>query len=255
MPFTNCSHSTSKLLKMWCFVLFVLLHYLTVGTVLVYKEKKLKDRYKNDEKTRAKAMDRAVGVANFSNATIATILSSIALYNLTYGQKTNIYLSQPSSIAQWTIESVCGYIFVELTFIFANSFRLSERYWRLIKNSLMGSMVFHVVALLGLSSVLVFDTGYSIALWVVWSELTTVFLGIENYMEEKMLEYEYPTVYQLLEHLTSVCFVLQRVVLFVFLLVLCGQQFTWQPLFIAQLLILCTGTIMNVRFSIERIFT
>ena len=240
---------------MLCFLAFTAAYYLTAGAVLVYKEQKLKDRYRNEDKTKAKAMDRAVSVTNFANAVISTSLSSVALYSLSYEQKATISLRRPNSVAQWTIESVCGYIFVELTFILADSYRLSDKYWKLAKGALMSSMIFHAVALVGLSSVLIFNTGYSIALWVIWTELTSVFLGVEDWMEEAILKMRFPLLFDILKLCTSVMFVFQRVFLFLVLLWLCGQQFTWQPLFLLQLLILCVGTVLNVVFAAERVFS
>ncbi len=240
---------------MICFLCFTVLYYLIAGGVARYCEDNLRlsSRYKNEDRKKAKSLDRGVTVANFSNAIISTILSSISLYCLNSQQRTDIYLTRPSSIAQWTIESVCGYIFVEFTFIFGNKYRLSAKYWRLTKRAVMHTLIFHSVALLGLSSVLLFDTGYAIALWVIWSELTSVFLTIEEYMEETIIELNFPLIFQIVKTCTSVIFVLQRIVLFLGLLWLCGQQFTWQPLFLLQLLILCLGTVLNVLFVIERV--
>lgn len=198
-------------------------------------------------------MDRAINVTNFSNALIATILSSMALFGLDNQQRTDINLKRPSIVAQWTIECVCGYIFVEFTFIFVASCRLSEKYWNLTKRALTGSIIFHGVALLGLISVLYFNTGYAIALWVIWSELTSVFLGIEVYMEDTLTKRTYPLIYQFVQMCSTVLFVFQRVVMFLVLLWCCWKQFTWQPLFLSQLGILCLGTILNTWFAVERV--
>ena len=237
---------------MICFLCFTVLYSLIAGGVVKYCEDNLKLRYKNVDRIKAKALDRAITVANLSNATISTILSSLSLYYLNSQQRTDIYLTRPSSLAQWSIESVCGYIFVEFTFIFGSKYRLSDKYWRLAKGAVMSTMAYHCGALLGLSSVLLFDTGYAIALWVMWSELTSVFLCIEDYIEETIVAI--PFLFRIFKICTSVTFVLQRVVLFVGLLWLCGQQFTWQPLFLLQFLILCLGTLLNVLYAIERVF-
>ncbi len=219
----------------------------------MYNERILQVSGKEEDRLKAKAMDRAINMTNFSNALIATILSSMALYSIDSQQRTNIYLSQPNSIAQWTIECVCGYIFVEFTFLSVASCRLSEKYWELTKRALIGSVIFHGVALLGLTSVLFFNTGYAIALWVIWSELTSVFLGIEVYIEDTLNGFSSLFVYRIVQICTSVSFVLQRVVMFFVLLWFCWQQFTWQPLFLSQLLILCLGTVLNTWFAVERV--
>ncbi len=238
---------------MICFLCFAVLYFLIAIGVVTYTEHVLKEKEKNEDRLKAKALDRAINVTNFSNALIATILSSVALYHTDSQQRTDIYLQQPSAVAQWTIECVCAYIFVEFTFLFAASCRLSRRYWELTKRALLGSVIFHGVALLGLSSVLYFNTGYAIALWVVWSELTSVFLGIEVYMEDTLNIHTSPLLYRVVQMCTSVSFILQRVVMFLVLLWFCWKQFTWQPLFLSQLFILCVGTILNTWFGVERV--
>lgn len=238
--------------RMICFLVFTALYYTIAISVLVYNEHKLKESLKNVDRARTKSLDRAISVTNFGNAVIATILSSVSLYVLDGWQRTDINVGRPSQLAEWTVESVCGYIVVEITFISVNSFRLSERSWIMIRHALQETILFHAVALTGLVSVLIFNAGYAIALWVIWSELTSVFLGIEEWMEHSHTHIYYPRTYSVVKATTSFLFVFQRVLVFLYLLWLCWSQFTWQLLFIVQLSILCIGTLLNVLFAIER---
>lgn len=238
---------------MFCFFIFTVLYFLIASVVLVFIESRLKHRFRDLDIAKARSLDRAISATNLSNAVVATILSSISLYILDDQQRTNMYLRRPGTIAQWTIESVCGYITVEFTFILLNSFRLSRKTWKQLTAGLQDSLTFHTVALVGLLSVLIFDVGYAVALWVIWSELTSVFLGIESWMEETRLNVWYMRLFRLVKACSTMTFILQRVMVFFVLLWLCWQQFTWGLLYVAQLSVLCLGTILNVKLAIERV--
>ena len=238
---------------MFCFSIFSVLYFSIASLVLVFSESRLRKWYRNLDLTRAKSLDRAISAANLSNATVATILSTISLYILDDHQRTNIYLRRPGTLAQWTIESVCGYIMVEFIFMLLNSFRLSQKSWKQLTGALQDSLTFHTVALVGLLSVLIFDVGYAVALWVIWSELTSVFLGIEGWMEETCLNVWYRRLFRLVKAISTVTFILQRVVVFFALLLLCWQQFTWGLVYVAQLSVLCVGTLLNIKLAIEHV--
>lgn len=238
---------------MFCFFIFTVLYFSIASAVLFFNESRLRHRYRDLNQAKARSLDRAISAANLSNAVVATILSSISLYILDDQQRTNIYLRQPGALAQWTIESVCGYIFVEFALILLNSFRLSWKSWKRLTGALQDSLTFHTVALIGLLSVLVFDVGYAVALWVIWSEFTSIFLGIESWMEETSLNVWYTRLFRLIKASSTVTFIFQRVVVFFALLWLCWQQFTWGLLYIAQLSVLCIGTVLNVKLAIERV--
>ena len=238
---------------MFCFFIFTALYLSIASSVLVYNENILRHRYRYLDQSKAKSLDRAIGVANFANALVATIMSSVSLYMLDDQQRTSVSLSRPGTLAQWTIESVCGYIVVEFVFVSMNSLRLSEKSWRQLREALQDSLMFHTVALVGLVSVLTLDVGYAVALWVIWSELTSVFLGIEDWMEETGLNFWYKGAFDLVKASSTMTFIFQRVVVFFALLWLCWQQFTWQPLYVVQLSILCVGTVLNTKLAIERV--
>ena len=238
---------------MFCFFIFTVLYFSIASVVLVFNESRLRQWYRDLDLAKARSLDRAISAANLSNAVVATILSSISLYILDHQQRTNMYLRRPGTVAQWSIESVCGYIFVEFTFILLNSFRLSRKTWKRLTAALQDSLMFHTVALVGLLSVLFFGVGYAVALWVIWSELTSIFLGIESWMEETHLNVWYTRLFRLVKASSSVTFILQRVVVFFVLLWLCWQQFTWGLLYVAQLSVLCVGTALNVKLATERV--
>ena len=239
---------------MICFLLFTALYYAVATLVLTCNEHRLKGSLKSVyiDRVRTNSINQAISVINFSNAVIATILSSLSLYFLDGQKRTDVSAGRPSQLAGLNIESVCGYIVVEITFLYVNSFRLSERNWELVKNASKETVLFHAVALTGLVSVLVFDAGYAVALWVIWSELTSVFLGIEEWSGIEQTP-RHARLYQVLVATTTVLFVLQRVVVFFYLLWLCWLQFTWQLFFVVQLSILCVGTVLNTKFAIERV--
>ena len=238
---------------MFCFFIFTVLYFSIASAVLVFNESRLRHCYRALDLAKARSLDRAISATNLSNAIVATILSSISLYILDDQQRTNMHLRRPGTMAEWTIESVCGYIFVEFTFMLLNSFRLSKKTWKRLTGGLQDSLMFHAVALVGLLSVLVFDVGYAVALWVIWSELTSVFLGIESWMEETCLNVWYMRLFCLVRASSTVTFILQRVVVFLVLLWFCWQQFTWGLLYVTQLSVLCVGTVLNVKLAIERV--
>lgn len=240
---------------MICFLCFLVLYSLIACGVLSYKERELKSRHKNEDTSKAKAVHKAVSVANFCNALVATILSSAALYSMNRDQRADVYLKKPNHISQWTLESVCGYIFVEFTFIILNSFRLSDKYWKIARRAVTQLMLFHAVVLVGFTSVLIYNTGYSIALWVIWSELAVVFMGMEDFLQDSILHYRFPFLLLILRTCTTVILLSQRVVMYCVLLWLCWNQFTFQPLFLFQFLILCLGMILNALFTLERLFS
>ena len=126
--------------------------------------------------SRSKALHVAVDVTNLINAVTATILSSATLWMMTAEQRGNVAGGVPNDLAVWTLESVCGYILVESAlFLVSHCRNMSVEAYRHM-------FYFHTVALVGLLSVLFSNSGYVIALWAVWSELTSIFLGLESFL-------------------------------------------------------------------------
>ena len=129
------------------------------------------------------AMDRVMDIINFTNATIASILSSWVLMSMeSHKERFKVNGGRPNAAADWMLGSVCGYIVVEALLLCVTSYRLRGYHWSHIRNNYGETVIFHMVALVGLTSVVFRNTGYPIALWVVWSELTSVFLGLENFI-------------------------------------------------------------------------
>ena len=232
-----------------CFLASTGLYGLLAATVLIGLER----RHSQNEWQRAKVLDTAFNTINFVNAVAATILSSWVLISLDASERTNVTGGRPSELARWTVESVCGYIVAELLLLAVSSRRLSKQFWDWAKESYKWMVIFHIVALTGLLSVLLRDVGYPLAMWVIWSELTSVFLGVESFLEDSRLHLRYARVYRTVEGSSTILFVFQRVFVFLFLLWLCWAQFTWEMAFILQLAILVVGTILNISLSADRV--
>ena len=157
----------------------------------------------------------------------------------------NIHRGKISELERCTIESVCGYIVIELVLV------ASKCDWTATKRSYMTMEILHIAGLIGLSSVLLLNTGYPIAIWVIWTELTTVFMSVEDYFENSKLSLKHPTVYWLLTVCTVIVFLLQRVVLFLYLVWLSLTRFVWKFYFIFQLLLLIAGTVLNTMLAMN----
>ena len=125
-----------------------------------------------------------------------------------------------------------------------SSFRLSKSSWHWVKECYKETVIFHIVAFIGLSSVLLTGVGYSVAMWVIWSELASVFLGIQTCLE--VYELHHTRAYYIVDHFSSLVFIFQRVLLLLYLLWLCLMQFTIDFLFIIQFIILAAGTLLNI---------
>lgn len=196
----------------------------------------------------AQALDRAIGVVNAANATIATILSSWVLATGDKEQITNVRGRKPNSLAGWTVEVVCGYIVVELVLMLVASYRLPRESWEWIKELYKWMVRFHIVALAGLMSVLILDVGFPVAIWVVWSELTTVVLAVEDFLEASGISQGSVKVklYSVVKVSGAVLFVFQRVLVFLYLLWLCFVNFMWELTFVVQTIILLAGTVLNI---------
>lgn len=226
------------------------LYGLLAARALVHFER----QYPRSHWWRATALDRTIDVINFTNALVATVLSSWALVVLGEAERTNVRGGKPSELAGWTVESVCGYIVVELSVLLLSRYRLPSKYWKMALDAYRWMVVFHIVALLGLVSVLVLDVGYPFAMWVVWSELTSVFLGLESFLEGSGWSQTNVKTYLALEVFSTLMFIFQRVIVFVWLLWLCVEQFAyWDVGFIVQFAILVAGTVLNTGLVAERI--
>ena len=105
-------------------------------------------------------------------------------------------------------------------------------------------MAFHIVAFIGLTSVLLTGVGYPVAMWVIWSELTSIFLGKETFFE--VFQLHHTSTYYAVKICGTGAFVFQRVLIFFYLLWQCLVQFTMDLLFIVQFVILAGGTALNV---------
>ena len=198
------------------------------------------------------AMDTTVDTINFVNAVTATALSSWALVNLE-DQRFDVTGGRPSGpVPDYALGSVCGYILVEILILSVTSIRLQSAPWSwlLTGNSYREMVVFHIVALVGLVSVVTRDTGYPLALWVVWSELTSVFIGLEQFMMGYgRLSSHYQQLAVIVRLCSGVLFVVQRVVIFYYLVWLCWRSFVWDIGFIAQVALLIAGTILNTHMA------
>ena len=226
---------------MYCFSLFFFFYAAVTIVSLKYSEK-------NSPWRRKQALNLAFNLINFINAVVSTVLSSVAL---TVESLYNIHRGKTGELERCTIDSVCGYIVIELVLLVVSSFRLSKCDWSAIKTSYMTMEILHIVGLIGLSSVLLLNTGYPLAIWVIWTELTTVFLSVEDYFENSKLSLKHPTVYWLLTVCTVIVFLLQRVVLFLYLVWLSLTQFVWKFYFIFQLLLLIAGTVLNAMLAAD----
>lgn len=235
---------------MLCFLAFAGLHGLLAASVLTYLENKHSGSPLIDW-WRAQALDKTIDVINFINAVTATVLSSWVLLTLDGPERANVTGRKPSDLAGWAVESVCGYMVVELVLLVVSSYRLTRRYWTQMKAAYCGMVIFHVVALFGLTSVLLLDTGYPLAMWVIWSELTSVFLGVEAFLQTTGLRLRYVLVYRTVAVCGTLTFVFQRVVIFLYLLWLSWAQFTWKLSFIFQVVILIVGTVLNAVFAAD----
>ena len=189
-------------------------------------------------------MERILDFVNFVNAVTATILSSIVLFTMDSSERTDMRGTTHSKLATWTIESVCAYLIVEMTLLSISSFRLSKFSWDWVKECYKETVAFHIVAFLGLISVLLTGVGYSVAMWVIWSELTSIFLGLQTFLEVYRLHRT--RAHYVVEQCGSLMFIFQRVLIFLYLLWLCLVQFTTEFLFIIQFIILVAGTILNI---------
>ncbi len=221
---------------------------LAAGT-LTYFERK----YPRGDWWRAKALDRTIDTVNFTNAVLATLLSSWALLSLDRTERINVRGGKASQLAGWTVQSVCGYIVVEISVLLLSRYRLTTQFWKLAVDSYKGMVVFHVVALVGLVSVMTLDAGYPLALWVIWSELTSVFLGLESFLQNIGVSRSHAKEFFVLEVGSTLMFVFQRVLLFDYLLWVCWDQFSWEVGFVLQFAILVAGTALNSVSAMDRV--
>jgi hypothetical protein len=228
---------------MICTIAFLSLYGSITFTGLFYLENKYVPTL-STFKARKEAMERILDFVNFVNAVTATILSSIVLYTMDSSERTDMRGRTSSKLATWTIESVCAYLIIEMTLLSVSSFRLSKSSWVWVKESYKETAAFHIVAFIGLLSVLLTGVGYSVAMWVIWSELTSIFLGLQAFLEVYRLHRT--RAYYVIDQCGSLVFVFQRVLIFLYLLWLCLMQFTTELLFIIQFIILVAGTILNI---------
>lgn len=166
-----------------------------------------------------------------------------------YGPKTN-------PLYAWIIESVCGYILVELGFLLCCGIRLNKGHASHLIREYLLMEVFHVIAFIGLVSVLFLNAGYPLAMWQIWTELTTVFLFIQDLLNFHSQSFRtFPSVSKVLRSLFSkltwTVFVLQRVLLCIFLTWLSWKQFLWTLLSGFQLSILVIGTVINTILAVD----
>lgn len=191
--------------------------------------------------TRESAFNKTFDVINFINSVVATVASSLSLHLL--GPITRYEVSHSRSFAceDWTIETVCGYITAELLLVAVTSYRLMQYDWTHVRERYKMMEIFHVVALAGLASVMYFDTGYPLAMWVIWTELTTVIGGIHDVL----IPSEYTKTQQLLNNLANILFLLQRILLYLYLVWLSAVSLVMEAHYIIQFAILILGTVLN----------
>lgn len=198
------------------------------------------------------ALTSAVDIANFANSIIATVLSSWALYQLEERFLVRGGRSGDGFLEDCVLGSVCGYIAVEIVAFSINGCRYTMNgnadAWSYLRHMYGEMVLFHAVAFIGLSSVVLRNTGYPIALWVVWSELTTVFIGLESFTCGSR-SYTCRQLSKLWEQCASLLFIVQRVLLFYYLLWQCWKSFVWEAGFICQLGVLLAGTLLNTHMA------
>ena len=198
-------------------------------------------KYKEHSYRRVYAFEWTYDVINFINAVIATVMSSLALYDL--GEARYIVNSSRSRpLESWTVETVCAYITVEVILMTISSYRLTESDHKYIKSTYHMTTIFHLVALAGLGSVLYFNTGYPLAMYVIWTELTSVVMGVKCVF----IPVKYDKIHHILSKLVSLLFIVQRILLYFYLVWLSIISFTLQFYYIFQFTILIIGTVLNI---------
>ena len=190
---------------------------------------------------------------NFANAIICTVASSWVLYCMEATDRLDIHAAKSSPLAGWTIEAVCGYILVESTLLLHAKRWLPRAEWYKVAASFGSMSVFHIVSLAGLLSALLTGSGYTIATWGIWTELTSVFLGVKDFMLYGRWEVFRPRSYQAVNIFAQVLFVLQRVCLFSYLVWLTFWQLSWHPVLVGQFVILLVGAVLNAKAAYEQI--
>ena len=202
------------------------------------------------------AIDRAAVAISGTNATLASILSSFSLLNMAPEERLDMYGPKTNPLYAWIIESVCGYMLVELGFLFCCGIKLNRRDTSHLISEYLLMEVFHVVGFIGLVSVLFLNTGYPLAMWQIWTELTTVFLVIQDSLHFYSQSFRtFPSVSKavrsLFSKLTWMVFVSQRVLLCMFLTWLSWKQFPWTLLSGFQFSILVIGTVINTILAVQ----
>eukprot|EP00118_Oscarella_pearsei_P002678 m.11234 g.11234 ORF g.11234 m.11234 type:complete len:278 (+) comp23100_c0_seq1:24-857(+) len=237
-----------------CLCIFACYAFFAYATFQRWKNKyNSPDAVRSDTHPRIvlKALDRAFDTANFANAVITTILSSIVLFKQGLALSSDVTAGKPSSLAAFTVEAVCGYLLVELPVLLYCRYASTRWDVREFRAEYDGLMAFHSMALAGLLSVLAFDAGYVVALWEIWSEFTSVLLGIETFFEINSLNLSHMGIYAVLAVLTTISFVVQRVFVFLYLLWLCWSQFVWSVYFCVQFGIQLAATVTNTVFAAD----
>ncbi|XP_065828543.1 uncharacterized protein [Oscarella lobularis] len=202
-----------------------------------------------------KALDRTFDIVNFSNALVATVLSSIVLFADPTGETTRPDIVR---LADTTIELICAYLLVELPILIysrRNLTRSASTVGDDFKSSYDGMIVFHAIALVGTSTARCANAPVRrIALWAIWSELASVFLGIESFFEYNCFHLSHTNAYACVALLATVAFVFQRVVVFFYLSFFAWSRFVWTIAFGIQFACLLIGTGLNVAFALERCY-
>ncbi|XP_062511016.1 uncharacterized protein LOC134186933 [Corticium candelabrum] len=201
-----------------------------------------------------RTVELTFSLVNFVHALISTLCSSFVLFAMRGYKWTDLTMGRENPLMAWTVELVCGYLLVELPFLALAKRRLPSSVYEEFLEGYDEMMVFHGVALFGLLSVLLLDRGFVIGLWVIWTELTSVFLGLETFFEVRGYNISMKNAYAVLAVITTLAFVLQRCFLFIYLLLLCWTQFHWHATFVVQFVILIVGSVLNGVFSAQRCY-
>ena len=235
------------------FVLAFLLSAAAYGVAAALLVIRLERHQLRTWRVKCSAADSALDAVNFANAVVASALSSWALYRLDPEERFKVQGGRSQGmIPDCTLGSVCGYISVETVLLLVTSYRVRQYRTALemIKESLLEMVVFHLVALVGLASVVVCNAGYPLALWMVWSELTSVFIGLDILMSScRCSRFIRRLSTILLKVCTSLLFLGQRVVLFYYLLWLCWKSIVWEVGFLFQMALLTIGTLLNTHIA------
>jgi len=152
----------------------------------------------------------------------------------------------------FTIELVIGYILAETTF-FIIAYTTQVFSGEHIKNLYESVIIFHWVCVIGLMTVLLSKQGALVALWGVWSELVSIFLGIESFLELTAIHKTHPIYYNVFGLFITLIFIIQRFAVFLWLVILALLYFQLNVFYTLQTIVLFAALIANSFATYDRI--